>query len=1006
MSHVGMVNAMSFHRFFYLLLSLLTLGTLALAEPTTPAEMSEALSAADRTQVRALIEQRLHSAIPDGSGYSARNPGQGWRLQFDGRGVGLAPADSHWSWGLDLIQYGAKGAARAVTSPAQRVDAEAGRVSYAWSDSVEEWYVNDSRGLEHGYTLSERPVGGGESIEFRLAVRGGLRARAAKGAEGVVFVDESGARVLTYDGLKAWDATGKALPSRMTLAGNGDVLLAVEDRGATYPVTVDPLVQQAYIKASNSGPSDQFGWKMALSGETLVVGAPLEDSAGAGVNPNAELDNSLGDSGAAYVFVRTNGVWSQQAYIKASNPGAGDQFGIAVGISGDTIIVGARQEDSSGTGVNPNSQSDNGAQDSGAAYVFQRNGTTWTQQAYLKASNTDAGDQFGWAVGISGDTVIVGAYFEDSNGAGTASGAQSNNSSQDSGAAYVFVRSGSTWSQQAYLKASTNGSGDRFGDAVTIAGDTAVVGARLEDSNGTGVNPNAQNNNGTDASGAVYVFVRSGAAWSQQAYLKASNTGVDDNFGSSLAIYGDTLVVGAVNEDSIGVGVNPNAQADNTASNAGAAYVFQRSGTTWSQQAYLKASNTGAEDLFGGSVAILANRILVGAIREDSSGVGVDPSAQDDNLTPDSGAVYVFERANGVWSQTHYVKASNPDSDNFGNSVALASLVMAVGAPLEDSPGVGINSNTQTQNNSINSGAAYAYQLTQVGVPETFGVYRNGRWLLDVNGNGSFENGVDFDFFLGFNGATPMKGDWNGDGKDSVGVYAGGFWFLDYDGDGVYNPTPGPDKQYAFGFPGAIPVVGDWNGDGRDSVGVHANGFWFLDYDGSETWDGGTMDKIFGFGGFANVQLQIGDWNGDGRDKLGLYANGFWFLDYDGNYFWDGGTVDKIFGFGWVGAAPLVGDWDGDGRDSVAVYSNGFWFFDYDGDTLWNPGVTDRIFGLGWQGATTVIGDWNGDGRDKAGVYSAGSWFIDFDGNAAWDGAVDKVVPWGNTGDLPFVGVW
>src|SRR5258706_878753 len=165
------------------------------------------------------------------------------------------------------------------------------------------------------------------------------------------------------------------------------------------------------------------------------------------------------------------------------------------------------------------------------------------QQAYLKASNTGPGDRLGGSVAISGDTMVVGAYLEDSSATGV-NGNQSDNNAVDSGAVYVFVRSGTNWSQQAYLKASNTGPGDGFGWFVAISGDTIVVAAPFEDSNTTGVNGNQGNNNATD-SGAVYAFVRNGTNWSQQAYLKASNTGASDYFGWSVALSDDTVVVGA-----------------------------------------------------------------------------------------------------------------------------------------------------------------------------------------------------------------------------------------------------------------------------------------------------------------------------------------------------------------------------------------------------------------------------------------------------------------------------
>ncbi len=169
------------------------------------------------------------------------------------------------------------------------------------------------------------------------------------------------------------------------------------------PPPVAQLIQQGYLKASNTGANDTLGYSVALSGDTLVVGSPQEGSSATGVNGD-QANNNAQNSGAVYVFTRTAGVWSQQAYLKASNTDANDQFGVSVAISGDTIAVGAQFEDSNG------SQSDNSAQDSGAVYVFTRAGGAWSQQAYLKGHNTEAGDQFGVSVAVEGDTLAVGAY--------------------------------------------------------------------------------------------------------------------------------------------------------------------------------------------------------------------------------------------------------------------------------------------------------------------------------------------------------------------------------------------------------------------------------------------------------------------------------------------------------------------------------------------------------------------------------------------------------------------
>ncbi len=395
---------------------------------------------------------------------------------------------------------------------------------------------------------------------------------------------------------------------------------------------------------------------------------------------------------------------AQQAYLKASNTGAGDEFGSSVALSGDTLVVGASLEDSSATGIN-GSQGSNSATDSGAAYVFVRKGTNWVQQAYLKPSNTEAGDGFGYSVAVYGDTVVVGAQYESSSATGV-NGAQSDNKAADAGAAYVFVRSGTNWVQQAYLKASNTGAGDLFGYPVAVSGDTVVVGAQGESSSATGVNGSQSDNSAAD-SGAAYVFVRSGTNWIQQAYLKASNTGASDLFGSALAVSGDTVVVGAQGEASKATGVNGN-QSDNSVTGSGAAYVFVRSGSSWSQEAYLKASNTGAFDYFGSGVAVSGNTVVVGAYGEDSKATGINGN-QSDNTATSSGAAYVFARNGTVWSQQAYLKASNPEAlDAFGDPVAVSGDTIIVGAYGECSSATGVNGN-QSDNSADYAGAAYVF---------------------------------------------------------------------------------------------------------------------------------------------------------------------------------------------------------------------------------------------------------------------------------------------------------
>ena len=419
----------------------------------------------------------------------------------------------------------------------------------------------------------------------------------------------------------------QAAPAQQLAAAASSAPLSERDwaeLAALQPALRPVTDQYTYFKASNPDSIDDFGLFMAMSGNTLVVGAPNEASASPGVNGN-QNDDSLVQAGAAYVFVRVGGTWSQQAYLKASNPGYQDYFGVSVGISGDTIVVGARGEASASPGVNGN-QNDNSAHWAGAAYVFTRTGTTWTQQAYLKASKPGQDESFGETVFITWSTIVVGASKEDSAGSN-----QADNSAADAGAAYVFVRNGTAWSQQAYLKASNPGAGDWFGRVASISGDTIVVGAYLEDSAGS----NQADNSAADA-GAAYVFVRNGTAWSQQAYLKAANAGAGDWFGHSAALSGDILVVGARGEAS--ANGDP---ADNSAPESGATYVFVRNGASWTQQDYLKADFPDAGDLFGHWVALSGDTILVGAPFEDSNAIGINGNQADNSLSR-AGAAYSF----------------------------------------------------------------------------------------------------------------------------------------------------------------------------------------------------------------------------------------------------------------------------------------------------------------------------------------------------------------------------
>lgn len=406
----------------------------------------------------------------------------------------------------------------------------------------------------------------------------------------------------------------------------------------------------------------------------------------------------------------------QRWYIKASNTGANDQFGSGIALSADgmTLAVSAQGEASAARGIDGD-QNDDSAAGAGAVYVFTRIGTTWTQQAYLKASNAEAGDRFGGHICLSADgsTLAVGAEDEASAATGV-NGNQADNSASRSGAVYVFARTGTSWEQQAYIKASNTETTDLFGYRFALSRDgaTLVVGSTKEDSAATGINGNQASNTASTA-GAAYVYVRTGSTWSQQAYLKASNTDAGDDYGGGVGVSADgsTIAVGATFEDSAATGINGN-QASNTFEKAGAVYVYTRSGGVWSQQAYVKASNTGAGDWFGASLSLSSDgsTLAVAAWLESGGAPGVNGD-QTSDAAAGAGAVYVFTRSGIVWSQQAYLKASNPGPlDSFGIDLVLTpdGSRLVVGARFEDSDATGLDGD-DTNDAATSAGAAYVF---------------------------------------------------------------------------------------------------------------------------------------------------------------------------------------------------------------------------------------------------------------------------------------------------------
>ena len=461
------------------------------------------------------------------------------------------------------------------------------------------------------------------------------------------------------------------------------------------------IAQTDYLKASNTDASDHFGCggviqghtgqgvAISADGTTMAVGAPHEGSGAAGVNGN-QRDNSVFDAGAVYVFTRGGKGWTQQAYVKASNPRGSAEFGHSVALSadGNTLAVSAYWESSNANGINGN-QKDESIPQAGAVYVFTRRGTAWTQQAYIKASNTGEagtadsfgeGDQFAFSLALSGDgnTLAVGALTEDS-GSGGINGNQADNSAASAGAVYVFARAGTTWSQQAYVK-SSNIRRRRpvrlFGGA---DGRRQHAGrGRLRRGRHRRAVSTARPTTGPTARVRPTCSRAPATAWSQQAYIKASNGESQDSFGVHVALNDDgtTLLVGSLDEDCTATGPTAATACGSDMKedlSMGAAYVFVRAGTAWSQQAFLKASNTSPNDWFGSRVALSGdgNLAVVGASLEDGAAKGIN-GRQDVKTAGEAGALYVFRRSGTAWTQAAYVKGANTEAfDEFGSSIAM-----------------------------------------------------------------------------------------------------------------------------------------------------------------------------------------------------------------------------------------------------------------------------------------------------------------------------------------------
>jgi hypothetical protein len=648
--------------------------------------------------------------------------------------------------------------------------------------------------------------------------------------------------------------------------------------GRTQNLTaVSQYRQQAQLTASDGASSDFFGNSVAVSIDTAIIGSS-EDFVGGNTQ-----------QGSAYIFTRSGTIWTEQAHLFASDGANGDRFGTSVAISGTTVIVGAYHAD---VGVNP---------DQGAAYVFVKaqTGSSWTQQAKLTASDGASSDIFGYSVAINGSNVVVGAYLDDV-------GANS-----DQGSAYVFVRSGTIWTEEQHLFASDGTTASYFGESVAISGTTAIVGSYSRE--------------------ATYIFIRpTGNTWTQQQILHIPDGTGLDYFGISVGISGDTVIVGAKFND-IG---STNGQ--------GSAYIFVRSGTTWTLQQKLYAPDGLPDENFGTSVAISANTAVVGT-----------PYGKV-NSNSSQGSAYVFARSGTTWAQQQKITAADgAPGDNFGIDVAISISTIVVGARGDN---VGVNTD---------QGSAYVFNFSSVAAPFDFdgdgktdlAIFRPapGEWWINRSSNAStyaFQFGASTDkivpadytgdakidvafwrpstgqwfilrsedstfygFPFGANGDVPVPADFDADGKADAAVFRPSTltWYV--------NKSTGGTDITGFGAAGDKPVVADYDGDNKADIAIFRQGA-----SGAEWWVRRSSNQsVFAlqFGTSTDKPVEA-DYTGDGKADIAFWrpSTGEWFIlrSENQNYY--------SFPFGANGDTPAPGDYDADGRADAAVFrpSSTNWF--------------------------------------------------------------------------------
>lgn len=692
----------------------------AATTPGTADGVPEALQGPAWEQITAQVEADRHRVRELDGKWRAHTPKQSYSTTFGSLGPDLEVRGNKQAHAVGFRFRNARVDGQAIETQAPERVAIGNRMNYR-RGSLTEWYVNRPEGLEQGFTVDDGPVG--ETLSIELAVSSDLTASLEDNA---LLLSDNDRLVLRYAGLKAWDASGQTLAARLALDDHR-VSLNVDIEGASYPITVDPVMFSEVAKltpdsspGSFGHPGDLAGRSASIDGGRVLIGAAgsfdddspyneeafiFERDAGSGdwafvarLAPNdtnntswfgssvslsgdralvgATWDDENGHrSGSAYVFDFDGTQWSETQKLLPTEPAENEQFGIAVALLGNRALIGAR-------GGN-------------CAYVFDFDGTTWIETEKLQPGQ-DRDNGFGFPVTLDGNRALVGAAFDNENG-------------DNSGSAYIFEFNGAVWNQADRLKPTDGDASDYFGMSTSLSGDLALVGAPWDDDSGprsgsayifeydgTGwhetakllPSDSAEHDQfgfavglsgtralvGTDSGESSYVFNFDGNSWIETAKLEPADGSGVEGFGTAVDLSGDHALVGAPWNDSHGAA-------------SGSAYVFDFGSQGWSEADNLLAPGDEARsDLLGQSVSLSGDRVLIGAFGDEDNG-------------PFAGSAYVFEFSGGEWNKTaKLLPADSAAVDHFGYAVSLLGDRALIGAPRDD-------------DNGPSSGSAYVFEF-------------------------------------------------------------------------------------------------------------------------------------------------------------------------------------------------------------------------------------------------------------------------------------------------------